>query len=174
MVSGLRALRGSILFICCFLGLLATTPAQAQYWQCVTFARAASGIELYGNAYTWWGQADGVYERGHTPRPGSVMVMKPGHGMRVGHVAMVSEIVDARTVKLTHANWSVRGGVEHDVLAVDVSDEGDWSKVRVWWAPIHDLGSTTYDAYGFIYPNAPSSAEAPAVTAKADSANAPA
>ena len=96
------------------------------------------------------------------------MVLKPGHGMRVGHVAMVSEIVDARTIKLTHANWSVRGGVEHDVTAIDVSDAGDWSKVRIWYAPIHDIGLTAYSAYGFIYPDSAPAAEQPALTARAD------
>lgn len=173
MTSSLRALRGSFLLICCLAGLLATTPAQAQYWQCVTFARAASGIELFGDAYTWWNQAEGTYARGHAPRIGAVMVLKPGHGMRVGHVAMVSTIIDARTVKLTHANWSVRGGVERDVTAVDVSAAGDWSEVKIWWAPLQGVGQTRYSAYGFIYQSAPSD-DAPTVTAKTDTANAPA
>jgi len=178
MANGLRALRGSLLSLCCLAGLLASAPAQAQYWQCVTFARAASGIALFGDAYTWWNQAEGRYARGQAPAVGAVMVMKPGHGMRVGHVAMVSAVVDARTVKLTHANWSVRGGVERDVTAIDVSAAGDWSEVRVWWGPTRSVGQTRYAVYGFIYPDAPSdddpADEAPTVTAEAQPAHAPA
>ena len=29
---------------------------------CVPFARNASGIEIYGNAKTWWGQAKGQFD----------------------------------------------------------------------------------------------------------------
>lgn len=169
MVERLRTLWGSLLCALCAFGLFAAVPAHAQYWQCVTFARSASGIDLHGDAYTWWDSAAGRYDRGHTPEVGAVMVLKPGHGMRVGHVAMVSEVVDARTIKLTHANWSVRGGVERDVTAIDVSEAGDWSKVRVWYAPLHDVGQTAYSAYGFIYPgSAPADAASPVLTAKAD------
>jgi hypothetical protein len=39
--------------------------------QCVPFARAASGIQIYGDAWTWWEQADGKYERGTVPRVGA-------------------------------------------------------------------------------------------------------
>ena len=41
--------------------------------QCVTFARSDSGIELTGNARDWWGNAEGVYQRGNRPEPGSVL-----------------------------------------------------------------------------------------------------
>ena len=57
---------------------------------------------------------------------------------------MVSEVVDARTIKVTHANWSPingsRGQVEEDVEVVDVSEANDWSEVRVWYAPLADIG----------------------------------
>ena len=172
MAVRVRSLRGSILFASCLLTMLAAAPAQAQFWQCVTFARAESGIQLFGNAWTWWDQADGKYGRGHLPEPGAVMVLKPGHGMRVGHVAIVSEIVDTRTVKLTHANWSRRGNVERDVTAVDVSDAGDWSKVRIWYAPLHDVGLTAYSVYGFIYPGEAPRQDDPAIIAKRDMVNA--
>ena len=36
--------------------------------ECVPFARAASGIQIYGDAWTWWDQADGRYKRGTSPR----------------------------------------------------------------------------------------------------------
>jgi surface antigen len=135
--------------------LVAPTAAQAsRYLQCVPYAREMSGIDIHGNAKTWWGQAAGVYERGSTPREGSVMNL-PGYGkMRLGHVAMVSKVVNDREILLSHANWSRRGGIERNVRAVDVSDKGDWSRVKIWFAGIGDLGLTSYPVNGFIYPNA--------------------
>lgn len=122
--------------------------------QCVPFARQVSGVEIRGNAKTWWHQAEGRYERGQTPREGSVLAM-PGSGkMRLGHVAMVSKVLGDREILLTHANWSRRGGIERDVRAIDVSDKGDWSSVRIWYAGNGDLGTSSYPAYGFIYPSA--------------------
>lgn len=29
------------------------------YLQCVPYARQISGIQIYGDAWTWWGQAEG-------------------------------------------------------------------------------------------------------------------
>lgn len=130
------------------------TAAQAsRYLQCAPFAREASGIDIRGNAKTWWHQAEGRYERGNTPREGSVLTM-PGYGrMGYGHVAMVSKVVNDREILLTHANWSRRGGIERDVRAIDVSANGDWSRVKIWHAGSGDLGTTSYPAYGFIYAN---------------------
>lgn len=130
------------------------SPAAAQYWQCAPYARSISGIEIYGNAHTWWAQADGKYERGRTPEVGAVLAMKSHGKMRLGHVAMVSKIVSEREVLLTHANWSRGGRIERDVRATDVSEAGDWSKVKVWYGPMGDLGMTEYPAYGFIYAKA--------------------
>ncbi|TCP71043.1 CHAP domain-containing protein [Sphingomonas sp. PP-CE-1G-424] len=132
-------------------GLMTATPAAAQFWQCVTFARSVSGIEIRGNANTWWGQAEGRYERGHTPKAGSVLAFSPTSRMRVGHVAMVSKVVSDREVLLTHANWSRPGAIETNVRAVDVSAAGDWSMVKVWYGPQGDLGTSAYPTKGFIY-----------------------
>ena len=114
-------------------GLMATAPAAAQFWQCAPYAREISGIDIHGNANTWWGQAAGRYERGNEPRVGAVLAFKATHRMRVGHVAMVSHVVNDREVLLTHANWSRPGRVETDVRAVDVSPNNDWSVVKVWY-----------------------------------------
>jgi surface antigen len=126
------------------------------YLQCVPYARQVSGIQIYGDAWTWWDQAAGQYERGFSPRVGAVMAFKPHGNMRLGHVAAVSRIVDSRTVLLRHANWSLingrRGQIEDDVRAVDVSPDNDWSEVRVWFDPIQDLGGTHWPVTGFIYP----------------------
>lgn len=134
------------------LALLTAMPAQAQFWQCVTFARSVTNIQIRGNAHTWWSQAAGRYERGNHPEVGAVMSFMSSGRMRLGHVAKVSQIVSPREVLLTHANWSVRGGVERDVRAVDVSAAGDWSKVQVWYRG--RMGLSSYPVYGFIYDRA--------------------
>ncbi|KTF69469.1 CHAP domain-containing protein [Sphingomonas sp. HT-1] len=136
--------------------LMTVVPAQAKgtFWQCVTFARQASGVELRGNAWTWWNQAEGRYQRGETPAVGAVMSFQRTARMPMGHVAMVSEVISAREVLLTHANWSRPGAVERDVRAIDVSPNGDWSEVRVWYGPVAGLGTSVYPVNGFIYPGA--------------------
>jgi surface antigen len=144
-----RALIGALAI--CGAAFGASAPAQAQYWQCVTYARSITGIQIFGNANTWWSQAKGKYARGSTPRVGAVMAIKPYGKMRIGHVAMVSRIVSEREVLLTHANWSRGGKIERDVRAMDVSDAGDWSRVKVWYGPIGGLGLTSYPVHGFIY-----------------------
>lgn len=131
--------------------LMATTPAVARTLQCVPFARQVSGIQIQGNALTWWDQAAGRYARGQTPQVGAVLAFSATARMRYGHVAMVSRIVSDREVLLTHANWSRPGGIERDVRAIDVSEAGDWSAVRVWFGPMGGLGLTTYPTKGFIY-----------------------
>ncbi len=142
------AARFALVFSCV---LMMAAPAQARYLQCAPFAREVSGIDIRGNANTWWGQAAGRYDRGSAPQVGAVMAFKSTRAMPVGHVAMVSHIVSDREVLLTHANWSHRGGIERDVRAVDVSAAGNWSEVRVWFAGVADLGTRSYPLAGFIY-----------------------
>lgn len=124
-------------------------------WQCVQFARMFSGIQLFGDARTWWTQALGKYARGFTPESGSVLVFKPYGPMTRGHVAVVSQVLTERIIQVTHANWSpidgARGKVEKDVTVVDVSKAGDWSQVKVFYDPTGDLGTTVYPTYGFVY-----------------------
>lgn len=131
--------------------LATIAPANAQFWQCAPYARSISGIQIFGNAHTWWSQAQGRYERGRQPVEGSVMSFASTAKMRLGHVAMVSKVIDDRKVLLTHANWSRRGGVEKNVMAIDVSERGDWSRVKVWFASNGGLGTSTYPVNGFIY-----------------------
>jgi len=131
--------------------LMTAAPATARFWQCAPYAREISGVDIHGNANTWWNQAAGKYERGDTPKVGAVMAFAASSRMRVGHVAMVSKIVGDREVLLTHANWSRRGGIETDVRAVDVSAANDWSEVRVWYGPIGGLGTSANAVRGFIY-----------------------
>jgi hypothetical protein len=126
------------------------------YLQCVPYARQVTGVRIYGDAWTWWGQAEGKYKRGYAPKVGAVMALKPHGGSHLGHVAAVSKIVDARTILIRHANWSPingrRGQIEDNVRAIDVSPENDWSEVRIWFAPIGAIGGSSWPVQGFIYP----------------------
>jgi surface antigen len=129
-------------------------------WQCVPFARLMSGIEIFGDAHTWWQQAAGRYQTGFTPKAGAVLCFKPTGRMRLGHVAVVTQVLTDRVIQITHANWSLidggRGHIENNVTVIDVSPAGDWSLVKVWNDPSRDVGTTTYPTYGFIY-HAPAS-----------------
>lgn len=162
------------LHLAALLALLAPLPAQAAtlldyVGQCVPFARAASGIQIYGDAWTWWGQARGKYQRGHEPRVGAVIVFAKTSRLPLGHVGVISRIVDSRVALITQANWSridgERGHAEQDVTLFDVSKNNDWSEVRVWYKDMDGLGSSTYPIYGFIYGTP--AADAPDAVAKA-------
>ncbi|QGP79290.1 CHAP domain-containing protein [Sphingobium sp. CAP-1] len=133
-------------------GLMAAPAFGAAVLQCVPYARTVSGVEIRGDALTWWDQADGQYKRGNKPKKGAVLAFRPYGPMTLGHVAVVSRILDDRRVLIRHANWSVPGAIEEDVLAIDVSEEGDWSQVRVWHSPTGQMGARTNPTYGFIYP----------------------
>lgn len=129
---------------------------QPRHWECVPIARILSGIQIRGDARTWWDQAEGRYARGSEPRRGAVLTFKPHGSMVLGHVAAVSKVIDDRTILVTHSNWSPingqKGQIERDVKVIDVSEAGDWSSVRVWYGPLQDLGSTVWPIHGFIYP----------------------
>ena len=156
-----RAVLGS-LAISLMIALVPSGALADDYWQCVPFARLVSGIQIFGDAWTWWRQAAGHYQTGFTPREGAVLCFKPTGRMRLGHVAVVTQILTDRVIQITHANWSMidgdRGHVERNVTVVDVSPEGDWSEVKVWNDPSHNLGATTYPTYGFIYQDAATAA----------------
>ena len=126
------------------------------YLQCVPYARTVTGIQIRGDAWTWWGQAEGRYARGFAPKVGAVMALRPHGNSHLGHVAAVSRIVDDRTILIRHANWSPingrRGQIEDNVRVIDVSPENDWSAVRVWYAPIRAIGGSIWPVQGFIYP----------------------
>ena len=127
--------------------------------QCVPFARENSGIELSGNASTWWNNAQGVYARGAKPEVGSVLNFRANGRMRMGHVAVVTNVVDGRNIEIDHANWAgpgaSRGGVSRNITVVDVSERNDWTAVRVALGHTGDYGSV-YPTYGFIYDRADS------------------
>ncbi len=128
--------------------------ARSGVLQCVPFARDNSGIQIKGNAATWWGQAAGVYERGSNPEVGSVLNFRANGRMRLGHVAVVTNIIDPRTIEIDHANWAGPGGrggqIARNITVIDVSQINDWSAVRVALSGGERFGSI-YPTYGFIY-----------------------
>ena len=64
MTKRTRTLWGS-LCAAAMISLVPMTGAQADgYWQCVPFARLMSGIQIFGDARTWWSQAVG-HRAGH-------------------------------------------------------------------------------------------------------------
>jgi surface antigen len=128
--------------------------AQGSYGiSCVPYARQVSGIAVAGNAWQWWDNAAGQYARGDQPEAGSVLNFRANGRMRLGHVAVVSRVVNAREIIVDQANWpsaGMRGGVSHDVAVVDVSEANNWSAVRVELGRDGEYGSV-YPTYGFIY-----------------------
>ena len=166
-----QARRRGLRHLLCLFAMLAATammPGAAQaHLQCVPYAREVSGIAIHGDAHLWWARAEGQYQRGDEPRVGAVLAFRSTSAMPLGHVAVVREIVDDRRVILDHANWSGPGVVERHALAEDVSPAGDWSAVRVWYAPIDALGARTNPTYGFIY-NEPAAAADGVVLAAGD------
>ncbi|CAN5462301.1 hypothetical protein BH09PSE4_BH09PSE4_10270 [soil metagenome] len=153
-------MRALLFRIGCLASLCLVSPAQAAsildyVGECVPFARAASGIQIFGNAWSWWDQAKGRYDRGHSPRVGAVIVFSKSGRLPLGHVAVVSRVVERRVAMITHANWSriggERGHAEQDVTLFDVSERGDWSLVKVWFRDQKGLGTTVYPVSGFVY-----------------------
>jgi surface antigen len=124
------------------------------WMECVPYARRVSGIELTGDAYVWWNEAAGRYQRGDTPASGSVLSFRSNGRMRLGHVAVGTEVVNRREIVVTQANWGgpgfVRGGVSSGISVVDVSPDNDWTAVRVALGHSSSYGSV-YPTYGFIY-----------------------
>jgi len=118
--------------------------------QCVPFARRESGVEIYGNANTWWRQAQGRYETAETPSEGAVMVLHGYNTNARGHVAVIKEQVSSRLIIVDHANWLNGGEITRDVPIMDVSEAGDWSEVRVWNVTGRHWGGRTYRVQGFI------------------------
>ena len=124
----------------------------AKRLQCVPFARDLSGIDIRGNAWTWWTSAKGSYRQSKSPSIGSVLVMSRTQRLRLGHLAVVTERVNDREIVVRHANWLNQGRIHLDTPVRDVSPNNDWSAVRVWYTPGQTYGGNTYAVSGFILP----------------------
>ncbi len=145
----------------------AATPStiEGTALQCVPYAREHSGVNIHGDAYTWWAKAAGVYARGDTPIVGNVMVLNGYAGKHRAHVAVVRRIVDPRKILIDHANWLDDGAVYVNDPVIDVSDNNDWTVVKVWNIRSGSWGTKSYKVQGFISPNP---ANGPDVVARAD------
>jgi surface antigen len=119
---------------------------------CVPFARDHSGIDIHGDAYTWWDQAEGRYRKSAAPSGGAVMVLAGYAGPSHAHVAVVRRIVSSREIRVDHANWLNNGAIFLDDPVADISPNNDWSQVLVWNVQTHGWGIHTYNVRGFIEP----------------------
>ena len=134
-------------------GVLLPYPDTDKFQQCVPFARAVSGIPIFGDAWTWWDQARGKFPTGNQPVVGSVLAFKRSERLKLGHVSVVAQVNDSRSIFVTHANWGDNGqtrGVVHERQPIiDVSPNNDWSEVRL--TNIQGSKGRTYPTHGFIY-----------------------
>lgn len=120
--------------------------------ECVTYAREHSGIDIHGDAVTWWDQAAGRYARNQEPSLGSIMVLTDYAGPKHGHLAVVRAEDSARVIRVDHANWLNDGAIYLNDPVVDVSPNNDWTAVRVWNPRTSAWGGRTYLVKGFIGP----------------------
>lgn len=120
--------------------------------QCVPYARAHTGIAIFGDAYTWWDKSNGVYAHNESPKLRSVMVLTGYAGPNRAHLAVVSSLVSDREIRIDHANWFNDGAIYRDDPVRDVSPDNDWSEVRIWNIRSQSWGTRTYLVRGFIGP----------------------
>jgi len=122
--------------------------------ECVPYARKVSGIQLRGNADTWWDKANGFYARGRYPAPGALLVLAKTNRLRSGHLAVVKQVLAPRDITVTHTNWGndmlSRRIVYESMRVQDVSPMNDWSSVRFWNREENVFGFP-YPVQGFIY-----------------------
>jgi hypothetical protein len=85
--------------------------------------------------------------------------------MPLGHVAVVTSVIDSRTILVTQANW-VHGSITNDVTMQDVSPNNDWTEVEVELGDSSHWGAA-YPTYGFIY-NQPANSTVIAASAPAE------
>jgi CHAP domain. len=125
---------------------------RADYLWCVPYARDVSHIDLTGDAFLWWAEAAGRYQRGERPEPGAVLNFRSSSRIPLGHVAVVSRVINSREILVDQANW-VPDSVTRNVPVIDVSPNNNWSEVQV------SIGGgqfgATYPTYGFIYDQHP-------------------
>ena len=150
------------------------TPQQAPQekpLQCVPYAREHSSVKLYGDAWTWWNQAAGKFSRQSVPQAGAVMALAGYAGPERGHVAVVHSLVSLREIRVDHANWLGDGAIYLDDPVADVSENNDWSQVKVWNIKTGGWGTRIYPVQGFIGPNnggVPDGSQAPPTPAASD------
>jgi surface antigen len=119
--------------------------APAVAGNCVLYARAETGVALFGAAGGWWNQAQGRYQRGQKPAVGAILVFERTGHMPSGHVAVVSAILGPREILVDQSNW-FHGATTHGDQVIDTSADNDWTSVMV------GRGVRDNPTFGFIYP----------------------
>ena len=136
---------GAILVSCC-----TGHSRRAAAGNCALYARAVTGVDLFGAAGGWWYEAAGRYQRSQLPAVGSILVFRATGSIPSGHVAVVSKVVGPTMVLVDQSNW-YHGRVTLQTPVVDTSPNHDWTTVAVM-----DLGSGQFGrdnpTYGFVYP----------------------
>jgi len=117
---------------------------------CVEYARARSGLAVFGDAKLWWTRAKNLYARMAAPAEDAVMVFSGSKRLKKGHVAVVTHIVSKREIRVDQANWQNHGEIDHATPVLDVSAKNDWSQVRVWDMRSNGFGAHVYAISGFI------------------------
>jgi hypothetical protein len=117
---------------------------------CVEYARARSGLAVFGDAKFWWARAKNLYARATRPVENAVMVFSGSKRLKKGHVAVVTDIVSKREIRVDQANWQNHGEIDHSTPVLDVSARNDWSKVRVWDMRSGGFGAHVYAISGFV------------------------
>ena len=140
------------LSLAAFLAIAPIAVPVAQAEDCVRIVRAISDFRIQGDAWMWWNRAEGQYARDTAPADGSVLVFKRAGRMSRGHVSLVSNIIDRRTIEVDHS-WLDGRGLRRGMRVVDVSPANNWSMVRVWHEPSGQMGMRVYPTYGFILPD---------------------
>jgi surface antigen len=140
----------SLVWGACFVAGLMAPAKHSRAANCALYARAETGVALYGSAGGWWDEANGRYERGSMPAVGAILVFKRTQRIPSGHVAVVSKIISAHEILVDHANW-YHGTVSRGMSVIDTSPGHDWTSVAVMDLPSRTHGSD-YPTYGFVYP----------------------
>jgi surface antigen len=135
----------------CFVAGLMAPIKSSRAANCALYARAETGVALYGAAGGWWDEAAGRYERGQMPAVGAILVFKRTRQIPSGHVAVVARIISAHEILVDHANW-YHGTVSRGMSVIDTSPDHDWTSVAVINPPSGTHGRD-YPAYGFVYPS---------------------
>lgn len=124
------------------------TPLHRLY--CAEYARVRAGFPVLGDAKYWWERAKNLYDRVAEPVSEAVMVFATSKRLTRGHVAVVTDIVGPREIRVDQANWMNHGEIDHSTPVLDVSADNDWSKVRVWNVRSRQFGAHVYGVSGFI------------------------
>jgi surface antigen len=135
-----------VLFAAC----LIAPGRRAVAGNCALYARAETGVALFGAAGGWWDEAAGLYQRGHVPEVGSILVFRRTGIIPSGHVAIVSKVIGPGQILVDQSNW-YHGSVTHDTPVIDTSPDHDWTSVAVMNVGSGEFGRDS-PTYGFVYP----------------------